>query len=220
MKGSYYLDCRIRKKKIKIKPEEVVRQKVLNYLIEDLGYPETDIAVEVPVVMGAAVHEKAADIIIYEDSKKAREVLVIEVKKPNRKDGIDQLKAYMNATGAPFGFWTDGVDEKPLLLSGPNDFGKPIWRLPRNGETLDDLDEALIRDKLVPVKDLYGVFKDIEQEILAHQSVDTFNEIFKVVFAKLFDERVNLHAASSVPKFKMGITEGDWVGEQVCSRPI
>ena len=51
-------------------------------------------------------------------------------------------------------------------------------------------------------------FKDIEQEILAHQSLDTFNEIFKIVFAKLFDERVNLHNATAPAKFKMGLTEG------------
>jgi type I restriction enzyme M protein len=42
---------------------------------------------------------------------------------------------------------------------------------------------------------------------LAHQTVDTFNEIFKIVFAKLFDERVNLPKASSVAKFRIGLTE-------------
>jgi len=181
---------------------------VLGLLINEMGYSADQIAVEVPVVMGAAVHEKAADIVIYEDTTKTKEMIVIEVKKPNRKDGIDQLKAYMNATGAPFGFWSDGVDEKFLLRTGANDFSRPIWRLPRPGETLDDLDEVLTRDKLVPVKDLYGVFKDVEQEILAHQSLDIFNEIFKVVFPKLYDERVNLPTGASTPFFKMRLTEG------------
>ena len=206
--GVYFIHCRIRSKRLKFKPEEVVRQKVLGFLTGELGYSPDQISVEVPVVMGAAVHEKAADIVIYEDTTKKKEIIIVEVKKPNRKDGIDQLKAYMNATGAPFGFWSDGVDEKFLLRTGANDFSKPIWRLPRPGETLDDLDEALTREKLVPVKDLYGVFKDVEQEILAHQSLDTFNEIFKVVFAKLYDERVNLPTSASTPSFKMGLTEG------------
>ena len=114
----------------------------------------------------------------------------------------------MNPTGAVFGYWSDGVDQKFLLRTNPNDFSKPIWRLPSASESLLDIDEPLTRDKLVPAKDLYGVFKDIEQEILAHQSLDTFNEIFKIVFAKLFDERVNLHNATAPAKFKMGLTEG------------
>jgi type I restriction enzyme M protein len=57
------------------------------------------------------------------------------------------------------------------------------------------------------VRDLYSVFKDLEQEILAHQTVDTFNEIFKVVFAKLYDERVNLYTSTAVAKFRIGLTE-------------
>jgi len=93
------------------------------------------------------------------------------------------------------------------LRSGTNDYSKPIWRLPRNGETLEDIDEPLTRDKLEPVADLYGVLKDLEQNILAHQTVDTFNEIFKVVFAKLYDERVNLPKPTSVVRFRIGLTE-------------
>lgn len=202
-----YLRCAVRKKRLRFKPEEVIRQKVLRWITDGLEYSLDQIGVEVPVVIGGSVHDKAADIIIYDDEKKENPSIIIELKRPRRKEGIDQLKAYMNATGAVFGFWTDGIDEKVLLRTNPNDFTKPIWRLPRKGETLDDIDEPLTRDKLVPVKDLYSVFKDIEAEILAHQTVDTFNEIFKVVFAKLFDERVNLHNSTAVAQFRMGLTE-------------
>ena len=202
-----FIQCLVRKKRLRFKPEEVVRQKVLVWLTKKLGYSVNQIGVEVPVVVGGSVHDKAADIIVYEDEKRENPSIIIELKRPKRKEGIDQLKAYMNATGAIFGLWTNGIDEKVLLRSDPNDFSQPIWRLPALGETLADIDEPLTRDKLVPVKDLYAVFKDIESEILAHQTVDTFNEIFKVVFAKLYDERVNLHKASSVAQFRMGIVE-------------
>jgi type I restriction enzyme M protein len=207
-KGShYYIACRIRKKQLRFKPEEVVRQKVVNWLIDDLGYTEAQITVEVPIVIGGAVHDKAADVVVYDDTSKTNPWIIVETKKPDRKDGIDQLKSYMNAAGATFGYWSNGADEKFLLRSGANDYSKPIWRLPRVSETLSDIDEPLTRDKLTPVKDLYGVFKDVEQQILAHQTLDTFNEIFKVVFAKLFDERVNLFNAKAPAKFKMGLTE-------------
>jgi type I restriction enzyme M protein len=206
-KGKYYINCRKRKKRVLFKPEEIVRQKCLNALIDDLGYPEDHIELEVGVQMGSSIHEKPADIVVYVDPSKSQVWLIVETKKPNRKDGVEQLKSYMNPTGAPFGYWTNGLDEKFLLRTGTNDFSKPIWRLPRSGEVLDDLDEPLTRDKLTPVRDLYSVFKDLEQEILSHQTVDTFNEIFKVVFAKSYDERVNLYSATAEAKFRIGLTE-------------
>jgi type I restriction enzyme M protein len=207
-KGKYYILCRKRQRRIVFKPEEVVRQKVLGTLIDELAYPEEHIDLEVGVQMGSSIHDKPADIVVYADSSKSQVWLIVETKKPNRKDGVEQLKSYMNPTGSPFGYWTNGLDEKFLLRTGTNDFSRPIWRLPRYGEVQDDLDEPLTRDKLTPVRDLYSVFKDLEQEILAHQSVDTFNEIFKVVFAKLYDERVNLYSATAEAKFRIGLTEG------------
>lgn len=206
--GKYHIRCRIRKKDFAFKPEEVVRQMIINKLIDDLGYDEAQIGVEVGVQMGSAVHEKPADIVIYSDSgPDKKHWMIVEVKRPTRKDGIEQLKSYMLPTGATFGYWSNGSDEKFLLKVGANDFSKPIWRLPRNGETLEDIDQPITRENLTPVSDLYNIFKDIEQNILAHQSVDTFNEIFKVVFAKLYDERVNLYNSSATAKFRIGLTE-------------
>ena len=202
----YFVRCRKRKKRLAFKPEEVVRQRVLNWVLDDLSYPELRVDVEVPIVMGSAVHPKPADIVVFSDDQCSRAWLVIETKKPQRKDGIEQLKSYMNATGATFGLWTNGLDEKFLLRSKPNDFSKPILRLPRFGENLDDIDEPLTRVQMSPVKDLYSIFQDMEQEILAHQTVDTFEEIFKIVFAKLFDERVNLYNDNAVSKFRLGLT--------------
>ena len=111
--GKYSLKCRIRKKLLKFKPEEVVRQKTLNWLIDDLGYSPDQW--EVPVVMGGSVHDKLADVIVYEDASKETPGIIVEVKKPTRKEGIEQLKSYMNPTGAVFGYWSDGVDQKFLL---------------------------------------------------------------------------------------------------------
>lgn len=203
----YKIRCRIRQRAYKFKPEELVRQFILNKLIDDLGYPESRIQVEVPIQMGSAVHPKPADIVVFGDDARTQHWMTIEVKKPQRKDGLEQLKSYMNASGSVFGYWSNGADETFLLRSDPNDFSKPIWRLPRYGETLDDVDEPLTRAKLTPVQDLYAVFTDMEQEILAHQSVDTFNEIFKVVFAKLYDERVNLYSDEAVADFRLGLSE-------------
>jgi type I restriction enzyme M protein len=207
VRGGYRIFCRIRKRWFRFKPEEVVRQMILNRLIDAMGYDEAAVGVEVPVQMGSTIHDKPADIVVFTDARHDQPWIIVEVKKPTRKDGVEQLKSYMNASGSVFGYWTNGVDERFLLRAEPNDFSKPIWRLPLPNETLEDIDEPLTRAKLEPVRDLHAIFKDIEQEILAHQTVDTFNEIFKVVFAKLFDERVNLHNDKAVARFRLGLTE-------------
>jgi len=77
--GKYFLSCRIRKKKLAFKPEEVVRQKVLNYLIDELSYPAEQIAVEVGIQMGSAIHEKPADIVVYTDDKKTTAWLIVAI---------------------------------------------------------------------------------------------------------------------------------------------
>jgi len=50
--GKYFVYCRIRKKLMKFKPEEIVRQRTINWLVDELGYSEDHIGVEIGVVIG------------------------------------------------------------------------------------------------------------------------------------------------------------------------
>ena len=47
----YYLTCLVRKKEIKLTPEEIVRQLYLLVLTQDLGYPVSRIALEFEVTL-------------------------------------------------------------------------------------------------------------------------------------------------------------------------
>jgi len=58
------------------------------------GYPKERIAVEKPVYFGSAIHEKAADIVVWEKDAPTTPYIIVEVKKPKRKDGLEQLKSY------------------------------------------------------------------------------------------------------------------------------
>ncbi len=205
--GKTYIRCKVRDKDLRWKPEEVVRQHILRQLMDDLGYAKSQIGVEVPVTMGSTVHDKPADIAVYADATCANVRLIVEVKKPRRKDGTDQLKSYMNATGAVFGWWTNGRDEQVLLRQDPNVFSLRLTRVPAPGESLADVDEPLTKARLRPVTDLFDLLTLCEDEILAHQNVNTFDELFKIVYAKLYDERMNLAGPSSVCEFRIGVTE-------------
>jgi len=205
--GKSYISCAIRDKDLRFKPEELVRQHALRELIDHMSYDPGQIRVEVPVQMGSELHKKPADIMVYPDAHKVTPWIIVELKKPKRKDGIEQLKSYMNATGAPLGWWTNGSDNQYLLRTEPNDFSLRLTRVPVAGESLDDIDVPLTKERLKPVADLLDLLKVCEEEILSHQSVDTFDELFKVIYAKLYDERMNLARPDDVCQFRVGLTE-------------
>ena len=77
-------------------PEEIVRQLWVYKLIHQYGYRTDEIDLEKGVQFGTEVGTKAADIIVYTDSTKLTPKIIVECKKPKRKDGIEQLKDRCN----------------------------------------------------------------------------------------------------------------------------
>lgn len=56
--------------------------------------------------------------------------IVIECKKPKRSDGLEQLKIYCHAEGAPIGVWTNGGETIILHRRDPNQFqARAKWSL-------------------------------------------------------------------------------------------
>ena len=98
-------------------PEEIIRQLWVYKLINQYGYKKDEIDLEASVRFGVEVGTKAADIIVYTDNAKDTPKIIVECKKPKRKDGIEQLKSYMNAKGAPVAVWSNGSDSIILYLS-------------------------------------------------------------------------------------------------------
>ena len=210
-----FVFCPIRKKAYKVnsKPEEIVRQWWLYRLKEVYGYDFSDIDVEVSVKVGAAEAKKKSDIVVYRDKKKLRPRIFIEVKKPNRKDGVDQLQVYMNATGCRLGLWSNGDPPHVYLLRIEPQEGEEeaTWRelrnIPRKTDDLAAVDSPITRGELEPVSDFLSIVRECEDHIKAHEGVDVFEEVFKLVFAKLFDERRNLKNETSPAQFRVGVFE-------------
>ena len=208
-----YCPIRIRVYKVNNKPEEKVRQWWLYRLVEVYGYSFNQIDVEVKVTVGSAEAKKAADIVVYTDSKKSTARVFIEVKRPKRNDGIEQLKVYMNATGCRIGLWSNGEPPHVYLLRIEPKEGQEeaTWRelrnIPKKSESLTDVDSPITRKELEPVKDFLSIIKECENYVKAHEGVDAFDEIFKLIFAKLFDERANLKNDNSSAQFRVGILE-------------
>ncbi len=198
-KGKPYLYDPISKKERPAKPEEIVRQLFLAQLTGKYRYAAGRIGVEKAVRMGRDT-TKAADIVVADADEPQAVYLIVEVKRPKEKDGIDQLKTYANATGASLVAWTNG--QKLLILHREEtERGAPpryinVSRLPYGDEPLSDvineqitIEELKQRNKLVTERrTLKEIILDLEDLVLANAGVDAFEEIFKLVYAKLYDE--------------------------------
>lgn len=215
VEGEEFIFCPVRRKAYKVnsKPEEKVRFWWLYRLKNEYGYSFDQLAVEVPVKVGATEAKKKADIVVYTDASHKTARIFIEVKKPNRKDGVDQLRVYMNATGCRLGVWSNGAPPHSYLLriEPTESREEPDWRelrnIPRQTEKLDDVDSPITRKELSPVTDFLDILRECEDYIKAHEGVSPFEELFKLIFAKLYDERVNLKNDDSPAKFRVGVFE-------------
>ncbi|MDR1113182.1 MAG: N-6 DNA methylase [Bacteroidales bacterium] len=188
-----YINCAIRKKEIRLTPEEAVRQLYLEILLNDYQYPADRIELEYAVTFGR--EKKRADIVIFDKQQTTSPYIIVEMKKPKLKDGKEQLKSYCNATGAPIGVWTNGDSISFYHRRDPNYF-EDIPNIPKATEKLSDIlsarwtiNDLIKKDKLVNErKSLKGLILEMEDEVLANAGVDVFEELFKLIFSKLFDE--------------------------------
>lgn len=188
-----YVTCLVRGKPIKLTPEEAVRQLYVMVLCGDLGYPVKRIQLEYEVNLGR--EKKRADICIFDKDKTESPYILVEVKKPKLKDGKEQLKSYCHATGAPMGVWTNGEQISHYHRKDPNYF-EDIPAIPSAHERLSDIlserwtiDDLILKDKLVHErKTLKNLILEMEDEVLANAGVDVFEELFKLIFTKLYDE--------------------------------
>ena len=190
-----YIKCLIRDKEIKLTPEEAIRQLYIYKLIHEYDYPISRIQLETPIHFGREV--KRADITIMDKDRPLVPYIIVELKKPKLTEGKEQLKSYCNATGAPIGVWTNGEQVSCYNRKDPN-FFEMISDIPKASQKLSDIlnekytyEDLRSRDKISKEKrSLRNLIKEMEDEVLASAGVDSFEEIFKLIFAKLYDELI------------------------------
>ena len=206
-KQTNFINCLVRKKDIQLKPEELVRQLFLLSLHKDYDYPYSRMQIEFAVHFGREV--KRADIVIMDKVQPTIPYIVIEVKKPKLKDGKEQLKSYCNSTGATIAIWSNGEQTTYYHRKDPNYF-EPITNIPSASKSLKDIlqEEFNIQDLIDLDKSkvnrfsLKNIILDMEDEVLANAGIDVFEEVFKLIFIKLFDELQNTHGHTKNLEFR------------------
>lgn len=196
--GKIYIRCVIRGKDVLAKQEELVRQLWLNRLLDHYGYGRDRITVEYPITFGRD-SSKRADIVVFDADRPTVPYLVVEVKQTKLKDGKEQLRSYTHATGAPLALWSDGGIATVWHRKNPNYFVE-IPDLPTSAQTIDDIAgqpwtvQTLIEEERKrevsgeKARSLRQLIEEMENEVLANAGVDVFEEVFKLIFTKLYDE--------------------------------
>lgn len=192
------VQCIVREKEIELKPEEVVRQLYAHKLITEYNYPKEQIEFEKIVQMGRD-DSKRADIVIYEDVEKTAPYIVAECKAVGKEKVKGQLENYCKNLGASIAVEIDGGEVKEFYYNRQSSQNKnykfeKIDRLPKHNETLDQIlnDRFTIKDLILidekNTTSLKDVILELEDKIFANFGGDVFEEVFKFLFAKLYDE--------------------------------
>jgi len=191
--GKLYIKCQIKNEYKQARPEEIVRQLWIYRLLTDYGYPKERIEIERGIHFGSR-ESGYADITVLQEGNQ-NSYIIFETKRPERKEGLEQLQSYCNAEGAPIGVWSNGNEIVRFHREEPNIFVK-IPRIPKDTETLKDIltERKTIKqlEKNDDLKEgkttLKKILLDLEELVLGNSGVDSFEEIFKLIYAKLYDE--------------------------------
>lgn len=201
------------------KPEEKIRQEYEKILHEDYDYNFEQMDIEVSIQRGEKNSSKnkseRADIVIYKTNDKNKreqnkDILgIIELKRPTRREGVNQLMSYMSATSCQWGVWTNGTEIEYIyrdISSGEikRDF---VYQIPRRGEDFEDIGK-LSKNKLKPAKNLKPIFRRLLNTLYANTTISRKeklgSEMIRLIFCKIWDEKYNQNA---LPQFRVGFNE-------------
>jgi type I restriction enzyme M protein len=203
---------------IKNTPEEREAVQVFTrMLVQDYGYPKTAIQTRpqwrVKARPSDTKKEYPIDIAVFSSTKHTDETvyIIVECKKPTRKDGRSQLEDYLRFSSAYLGVWFNG--EEKLFLKKTEAKGKvsfeEIPNIPKYKERLEDIGLYKRKD-LKPAYNLKSVFKTMRNYLAANAVGITRDEVFaqqiiNLIFCKIYDERFS--KPEDTVRFRAGIGE-------------
>ena len=99
--GKEQIFCEWRHRWVRLTPEEWVRQQLLHRLVEQLGYPHSQIAVEAPIKVGEV--KKRCDAIVYNHAMQPLVLIECKAEKvPLTQKTLDQAATYNRKLQVPY----------------------------------------------------------------------------------------------------------------------
>lgn len=217
-KAGYIFDF-ISGQMVKDSPEERDAVQVFSRrLVEDFGYPKEHIQTrpQYRVRCRPSDEDKSypVDIAVFRDPMKIEDGLqiIVECKQKTRKDGIHQLKLYLDMSPAEIGVWFNG-DEHEYLRKIHHKNGKrtyePLPAIPRFGQRIEDIGLYKRQDLRKP-SNLKAVFRDLRNHLAGMTTGITRDEalaqeIINLLFCKILDEQET--EPDQMVTFRAGVDE-------------
>lgn len=206
-------------KSLKDTPEERVRQRFIEILQTDYGYPRDRICREIPIQEGSRIliatdgAEIRADIVVYTSKKAAvakdqgNILFVVECKKPNSKEGYAQLVSYIFNTSAIGGVWTNGDAIAVYKRRKGKEVGlDEIVSLPKFGDDWNGDDTIPNKTSLPRPHNIRFLLSSCHNKLygrgMENQDFDLAMDMVRILLAKIQDET----EPGDYPKF--------WITEQ------
>jgi type I restriction and modification enzyme subunit R-like protein len=181
------------------KPEGRVRIQWMRNLIKEYHFPASHIAINVAAGVGRDAGKRnipvRADIVVYLDMNKTEVFAVVETKAPFEKEGVMQAESYARNLGAEYHLWSDGGYHRVFKTSRYPNRSEPISRLPTWVADKPIVQRVPKTETLRPFKNehelkgVIGFCHDLILEKLGHDPAKAFDEMTKLLFVKLYDER-------------------------------
>ena len=204
--------------KVKETPEEVEAVQVYSkILVNDYLYDKKSIQTHpqfrVKVRPSAKKKEYPIDIAVFDSSAKTEDNLkiIVECKRKNEKDGLNQLKDYLRFCSAEIGIWFNG--EQKTIIKKFESKGKVYFEeipdIPRSGQRIEDIGLFKRKDLKIP-SNLKSLFISI-RNYLAGSNVgatrDEFlaQQLINMIFCKIYDEKFTKQ--DDTVRFRAGINE-------------
>jgi len=218
LKAGYLADF-ISGQSVKDTPEERDAVQVFaRRLVEDYGYAKAHIQTrpQFRVRRRPSDEDKSypVDIAVFQDSQKTEDGLhiIVECKQKTRKDGIQQLKLYLDMSPAGIGVWFNG-DEHEYLRKVHHKDGRRTYEqlpnIPRLGQRIEDIGLYKRQDLRKP-SNLKAVFRDLRNHLAGMTTGITRDEalaqeIINLLFCKILDEQET--EPDQMATFRAGVDE-------------
>jgi hypothetical protein len=131
--GKTYVFDRLRKRFVRLTPEEYVRQNFVSYLITHKKYPQSRLANEIVIELGKV--KKRCDTVLYDEY--LYPLMIIEYKAPSvavKQNAFDQITRYNMCLNVPWIIVSNGIQHYCCRI----DYEKQAYRffkdIPEYGE--------------------------------------------------------------------------------------
>jgi type I restriction enzyme M protein len=183
----------------KDKPEGPVRAAWIKRLIVEYGFPASNLDINVAAGVGRDAGKEnipvRADIVVYRDESKTMPFVVVETKAPDEKRGVPQAESYARNLGSEYHVWSNASNTRFFKTSHYPNLSEPISYLPVWVSNKPQVKRVPKTKELRPFKDekelkqVISSCHDFILEKLGHDPAKAFDEMAKLLFLKLYDER-------------------------------